>query len=188
MSRWQPDARGRLQAAAMELYAEHGFEETTVAEIAVRAGLTERTFFRHFSDKREVLFFGQDQLQELFVSTVALEPAGAAPLDMVAAALNAVAEEFGPRRPYSTKRQGVIDANPALQERELAKLAHLTSAIASALRERGVLEPTASLTANVCISVFRVSFQQWVAAGNTASFQEIVIECLAALKAVAADA
>src|ERR1700685_1823691 len=86
MSRWEPNARGRLEQAAMELYVEHGFEQTTVAEIARRAGLTERTFFRHFADKREVLFWGAGALQELFVSTVASAPDSAAPIDAMAAA------------------------------------------------------------------------------------------------------
>ena len=89
MGRWEPNARGRLEQAALELYGERGFEQTTVAEIAKRAGLTERTFFRHFADKREVLFWGAGALQELLVSTVADAPDSAAPIDAVAAALEA---------------------------------------------------------------------------------------------------
>ncbi len=87
MSRWEPNARGRLEQAALELYVERGFEQTTVAEIAERAGLTERTFFRHFADKREVLFAGAGTLRELLVSAVAGAPASAAPIEAVAAAL-----------------------------------------------------------------------------------------------------
>src|ERR1700728_2373409 len=89
MSRWEPNARGRLEQAAMELYGERGFEQTTVAEIAARAGLTERTFFRHFADKREVLFAGADALRELLVDTVAKAPASATPIDAAAAGLQA---------------------------------------------------------------------------------------------------
>src|ERR1700726_2772046 len=89
MSRWEPNARGRLEQAALELYVERGFEQTTVAEIARRAGLTERTFFRHFADKREVLFWASAALQELIVSTLADAPDSAAPIDMVSAALQA---------------------------------------------------------------------------------------------------
>ena len=89
MSRWEPDARGRLEQAAAELFAERGFDQTTVADIAVRAGLTERTFFRHFADKREVLFSGQDVFQEQFVTAVAGAPATATPLEAVAAGLAA---------------------------------------------------------------------------------------------------
>src|ERR1700721_1862099 len=89
MGRWEPDARGRLAQAASPLYGERGFEQTTVAEIAERAGLTERTFFRHFADKREVLFAGADALRELLVDTVAKAPASAAPIDAAASGLRA---------------------------------------------------------------------------------------------------
>ncbi|ALE06301.1 TetR family transcriptional regulator [Arthrobacter sp. ERGS1:01] len=186
MSRWQPDSRGRLQLAAMELYVEHGFEQTTVADIAERAGLTERTFFRHFTDKREVLFFGQDKFQELFISSVALAPEGASPLATITAALHAAALDFEPRRRWSQERQRIINTSPGLQERELIKLAGLSAAVAASLRERGVGEPAASLTAQSCTTVFHVAFQQWIAADNTRTFTRIVGEALDALKAVTA--
>src|ERR687888_491425 len=125
MSRWQPNARGRLEAAAPELYLERGFEQTTVAEIARRAGLTERTFFRHFADKREVLFGGAGALQELLVSEVASAPDSAAPLDAVAAALEAAGALLQERREFARQRQTIITANAELQERELIKLATL---------------------------------------------------------------
>jgi AcrR family transcriptional regulator len=136
MSRWEPNARGRLEQAALELYGERGFEQTTVAEIAARAGLTERTFFRHFADKREVLFRGQSALREFFVSAVANAPGSEAPIDAIAAALEAVGDLFEERREHSQQRQAVITANPGLQERELIKLASLASAMADALRRR----------------------------------------------------
>src|SRR6266581_9385232 len=118
MSRWEPNPRGRLEQAALELYIERGFEQTTVAEIAKRAGLTERTFFRHFADKREVLFAGTGTLQELLVSAVAGAPDSAAPMDAVAAALQAAGAVLQERRGYSRLRQAVIAANAGLQERE----------------------------------------------------------------------
>src|SRR6202022_2120222 len=110
MSRWEADARGRLAQAALALYGERGFEQTTVAEIAARAGLTERTFFRHFADKREVLFWGQSALHEMFASTVASAPDSAAPIDAVAAALEAVGPLFEERREHARQRQAVIAA------------------------------------------------------------------------------
>jgi AcrR family transcriptional regulator len=186
MSRWEPDARGRLQLAAMELYVERGFEQTTVADIAERAGLTERTFFRHFADKREVLFPDQNEFQERFVSAVAQVPETMSPLEAVTVALHAVAAEFEPRRPWSQRRQVVINANPGLQERELIKLAGVSSAIAATLRDRGVDEPAASLTAQSGIAVFHVGFAQWIAADNTREFSQIITEALAALKVVTA--
>ncbi|MBO0730759.1 MAG: TetR family transcriptional regulator, partial [Acidimicrobiaceae bacterium] len=166
MGRWEPNARGRLELAAMELYTERGFENTTVAEIADRAGLTERTFFRHFADKREMLFSGAAALQELLVRKVDEAPRGLAPLDAVTAALVEVAVEFfEDRREIARARQAIITANVDLQERELVKLAALGSAVGEALRRRGVREPTASLTAEAGIAVFKVAFQRWTGDG-----------------------
>lgn len=184
MSRWQPDARGRLQQAAIELYVERGFEQTTVADIAESVGLTERTFFRYFADKREVLFDGQDELLELFVSGVDGAPDAASPMDAVAAALKAVALMFEPRRAWSQMRGEVVAANPGLQERELIKLARLSAAVADALRKRGVTEPTASLAAQSGIAVFHTGFAEWIAPENAREFSEIIAESLVALKAV----
>src|ERR1700742_1876405 len=124
MGRLQPDARGRLEQAAPGLYGEGGYGGTTVAEIAERAGLTERTFFRHFADKREVLFQGAAVLEELFAKAVADDPPEATPIDAVAAGLLAAAELL-PGLPTARSRQAVILANPELQERELRKMAAL---------------------------------------------------------------
>ncbi len=174
MGRWEPGARERLQAAALELYVSQGFEQTTVAEIARRVGLTERTFFRHFADKREVLFDGQDRLEQAFLDGVAAAPRGAAPLEVVAAALDASADFFrDERRHWSRQRQAVISANPALQERELLKLAALASALAGALRSRGVAEPAATLAAQSGVTVFGVAFSQWITDGEHRSFADV---------------
>ena len=186
MSRWEPDAKGRLGQAAIELYVERGFEQTTVADIAERAGLTERTFFRHFADKREVLFAGQEDFQAMFITAVENAPMDASPLQAAEAGLYAAAETFEPRRPWSVERNRVITANPGLQERELIKLAHLKTAIAATLRDRGVGEPAASLTAESAVSVFHVAFQAWVGDDNTLTFSEIARRSLASLKSVTA--
>jgi AcrR family transcriptional regulator len=106
MVRWEPDSRGRLEKAALELYGERGFENTTVAEIAARAGLTERTFFRHYTDKREVLFWGAGALQELLVNAVADAPAVASPIDAVAAALETAGAMLQQRREYARQTPG----------------------------------------------------------------------------------
>jgi AcrR family transcriptional regulator len=161
MARWQPDSRGRLEAAALALYEERGFDSTTVAEIAARAGLTERTFFRYFADKREVLFSGAGALQELLVDAVAQAPA-APPLVLVATALESAGALLQERREFSRQRQAVIASNVELHERELIKLATLAAALADALRARGVKDPAASLTAEAGIAVFRVAFERWV--------------------------
>jgi AcrR family transcriptional regulator len=162
MSRWEPNARDRLIHAAVELYQERGFDQTTVAEIAERAGLTERTFFRHFTDKREVLFSGQDRLEEIYRSTVAAAPATATPMEMVAAAVEAVVPVFEERREHSRRRQAIIAAHPELQERELLKRAAMAATITAALRQRGVPEPAASLAAEAGSIAFKTAFLGWV--------------------------
>ena len=156
MARWEPDGRGRLVQAALELFGEKGFEHTTVAEIAEHAGLTERTFFRYFTDKREVLFWGAAALQELLVSTVESAPPSAAPIDVVAAAIEAAGAVLQERRDISRRRQAVIAASAELRERELIKLAAFAAALADALRRRGVARSAAVLTAEAGIAVFRV--------------------------------
>jgi len=188
MGRWEPNARGRLEQAALELYVERGYEQTTVAEIAERAGLTERTFFRHFADKREVLFAGAGTLQDLLVTAVAGAPDAVAPLEAVAAALEAAGALLQERREYSRRRQSVIDANPALQERELIKLAALASALAGALRRRGVTGPAASLTAEAGIAVFKVAFERWIGETGQSDLPRLIRESLDELRAVTAGA
>ena len=189
MTRWGPDARGRLARAALELYEERGFEQTKVEEIAKRAGLTERTFFRHFADKREVLFGGSEALRDLFVSAVASAPDAAAPMDAVAAALAAAGAVFNEeRRNYSRQRQAIIAANADLQERELIKLASLVSAIADTLRRRRVPDPAASLTAEAGIAVFRVAFERWVDPTNDKDWPQLVRESLDELRVLVAEA
>jgi AcrR family transcriptional regulator len=184
MSRWEPNARGRLEQAALELYRERGFDQTTVAEIAERAGLTERTFFRYFADKREVLFWGQGLLRELYVCTIEAAPESAAPLDAVATALEAATPVFRERRELARQRQSVIAANPGLQERELLKLASLTSAMAEALRQHGVAEPAASLAAEAGMAAFRIAFERWISAPDEQDLSRLIREALDQLKAI----
>jgi AcrR family transcriptional regulator len=186
MGRWEPNARGRLEQAALELYVERGFEQTTVAEIAERAGLTERTFFRYFADKREVLFAGAGTLRELMVGALAAAPESAAPIEAVAAALETAGALLQERREYARQRQAVIAANAGLQERELIKLATLALALAEALRQRGVTEPAASLTAEAGIAVFKIAFERWVDGPGQPELPQLISESLGELKAVTA--
>jgi AcrR family transcriptional regulator len=184
MSRWEPNARGRLEQAALELFVEHGFEQTTVAGIAQRAGLTERTFFRYFSDKREVLFAGAATLQDFLVRAVAQAPDSATPLGAIAGALEAAAPLFAERGDYPRRRQAVIAANTELQERELIKLAALAAAMAGALRERGIPPPAASLAAEAGIAVFRIAFERWTTEDCHPDLAKLIRESLDELKAV----
>jgi AcrR family transcriptional regulator len=186
MGRWEPNARGRLEQAALELFSERGFDQTTAAEIAARAGLAPRTFFRYFADKREVLFGGAGELQALLVRGVADAPEGPAPLDLVVGAVESLDALFEPRRAMSRQRQNAILSNVELLERELIKLATLAAALAEVLRARGVAEPAASLAAEAGITVFKIAFQRWIEPGNQAPFAQVVRDCLADLKTVTA--
>jgi AcrR family transcriptional regulator len=187
MVRWEPDSRGRLAQAAMALYGEQGFDRTTVVEIAERAGLTERTFFRHFSDKREVLFAGAQALQELLVDSVVNAPSSATPIEAVTLALAAAGDRFGERREFSVQRQRIIDGSAELQERELIKLASLAAALADALRQRGVGDPVAALTGEVAIAIFKVSFERWVATPDPNDLAQVVRDSLDQLKVITAS-
>ena len=183
MGRWEPDARSRLEQAALKLYVERGFEQTTVAEIAKEAGLTERTFFRHFADKREVLFSGSRMLQDLLVDTVA-GAADPAPIDAVAAAIEAAGARLQERREYAGQRQSVIARHAELQERELLKLASLAAAMADALRRRGVPDPAAALTAEAGVAVFKVAFERWITSTDQPDLPGLIRDSFAELKVV----
>jgi AcrR family transcriptional regulator len=182
MSRWQPNARGRLEQAALELYTERGFDQTTVAEIAERAGLTERTFFRYFTDKREVLFWGQGALMELVTKHIADSPDSASPIDAIGAGLRATGELFAGRRDHARRRQAVIDANAGLQERELIKLASLAAAMAEELGRRGVGASAAKLTAETGVAVFKVAFDRWISAAKDIDLAQVVAEAMDELR------
>jgi AcrR family transcriptional regulator len=187
MARWAPDARGRLELAAMELFGEHGYESTTVAAIAERAGLTERTFFRYYADKREVLFWGARALQDVLVDRVDHAPADLSAIEAVTAALAAAGDEiFVGRHGYAGRRQAVIDANPELQERELIKLASLASDLAEALRRRGAGDPASSLAAEAGVTVFRVAFEEWVRSDGAHTLSDGIGAAADALRRVTA--
>lgn len=182
MSRWEPNARGRLARAALELYSERGFDETTVAEIAERAGLTERTFFRHFADKREVLFGGQDLLSSAIAEAVTTAPAGADPMATAVAAIQAAGAQIPDLAAWQLRRRAVIAANPALQERELRKMAVLGGELADALRTAGVAEADATLCARVAVTVFGIAFDRWVDGSSTRELSHVIAEVFAELR------
>ncbi|WIE82566.1 TetR/AcrR family transcriptional regulator [Curtobacterium sp. MCPF17_021] len=182
MARWQPGTRGRLQAVALQLFAEQGYDRTTVAEIAGAAEVTERTFFRHFADKPEVLFAGQDGFLALFVDSITAAAEDTPPFDLIRLALDASADFFPEdRRAWSRTRQEIIDANAALGERELGKLATLKARLGEVLRGRGVPEPVATMAAETTVTVFHLSFAQWIAPDEDRPFATIAAERLDAL-------
>lgn len=160
-----PDARGRMVAAALQLFEERGFEQATAAEIAERAGVTERTFFRHFADKREALFAGSEVLESEVVRLIGASPAWRGPLESVVAA---IAEAFSViDLEHARRRAAVVGSHPGLQERELLKMASLSASAGAALRASGVEDPTASLAGEAGVAVFKAGFETWVAEGGT---------------------
>jgi AcrR family transcriptional regulator len=190
MGRWEPNARGRLAQAALALYVEQGFDQTTAAQIAARADLTERTFFRHFADKREVLFYGTDSAKDLLVRAVTDAPASMSPMEAVVAALESVGAVLQENPERVRLRHAVVSANAELQERELMKLAAYASALADALRERGVPEPAANLASETGIAVFKVAYARWIGAqgareaAEAPDLPEMLRESMAELRGV----
>jgi AcrR family transcriptional regulator len=186
MTRWKPDAAGRLMEAAITLFEQQGYDETTVAEIAESAGLTKRTFFRHFADKREVLFQGAGELEQLWVAGVADAPPDASALAAVLAGLESVAAIFAERQQFARLRARIIATHPELQERELIKLQTLAAAVAAALEARGVLHNPAVLAAQMGVTVFHVAFARWVAQDDPSAFPQLIEESLDELRSVTA--
>jgi AcrR family transcriptional regulator len=184
MGRWEPNARQRLERAALALFTEKGYDPTTVAEIADRAGLTKSTFFRHFADKREVLFGGQDLLAELFTEAIRNAPPDAGAAGCLAAALEAAAAAFtAERHDLAPQRRAIIAANSDLQERELLKRARLGAAMAAAFRARGTDETTAQLAAEIGTLAFSTAYARWAVPENQRSFADIAHAALRELQA-----
>ena len=187
MARWQPNASERLVVAALELFEERGYEHTTVIEIAERAGLTKSTFFRHFQDKREVLF-GGDTMTGLLVEGIAAAPATATPSEAVAHALDAAGREaFTPaRREFSARRRAVIATNPELQEREALKGLGLTASMTDALKRRGVPDLTSCVAAELGALALKIAYERWSDTTNGDDFGEVARRTLSDLQAASA--
>ncbi|MFG1642699.1 TetR family transcriptional regulator [Amycolatopsis sp. NPDC049252] len=186
MGRWEPGAAGRLREAALSLFVERGFEQTMVSDIADRAGVTARTFFRHFADKREVLFDAWAELEEKSLAALEAAPATASALDVVAAALDAIAAVIGHDRELTRQRHTVVLANAELRERELIKLERMSAAIADALRRRGFGDAEAALAAETGSAVYRVAFQRWVDNADDLDLRGALRRSFAQLRALAA--
>jgi AcrR family transcriptional regulator len=188
VSRWAPNARERLEDAALDLFVENGYEETTVAQIADRAGMNRATFFRHFADKREVLFGGQDVLAGLFAGAIRAASPGATLTECLRAALAAAEVAMTPQlRAAAVRRRLVVAANSELQERGLLKHARVTASITAALRERGTDELTARLGAETGMLAFSVAFERWLKANDDEPFAPVADAALSDLQARAAE-
>jgi AcrR family transcriptional regulator len=187
MGRWEPNTRARLVRAAVDLFAEQGYDATSVTQIAERAGVSKMTFFRHFPDKREVLFAGQEFHGQLIAEGIAAAPDGATPLQAVGAALDVLTASFTPeQREFGPRLQAVVGANSELRERAVFKHAALAEAMAAALRRRGVTEPAASLAADLGVRAFDDAWGRWLDASCEQTFTELAGEALRELRAASA--
>ena len=187
MPRWEGDAKARLEEAALALYDQHGFEQTTIDEIADRAGLTKRTFFRHFSDKREVLFGDGANEPDLFANAVLTAPASAGPLDAVGLGLAAMSTHIDQHADLFARRFRIIRRSPELWERQLIKFTAIAEGFARALRARGVADSVAILAAETGITVLRLASDRWLRRPGKRTLQSLVAEELGQLRAIARD-
>jgi len=182
MSRWQPDARERLERAAVELFVEQGFAETTVPQIAARAGLTTRTYFRHFADKREALFGSEDELAPMIAGLMSDAPTSLTPMDAIAQALNTVAGRLQPQREFLAIRHRVVQADEGLRERELRKRAALTAEISRGFQSRGEDQLTAQVAATLATGIMGISIERWLDGSGSRSLPDLVRDALTAAR------
>lgn len=185
MGRWAPGAGGRLREAALSLFAERGFEQTTVADIAERAGVSARTYFRYFADKREVLFSDNSDLQDRMMTALDSVPLTASAMEAVAAVLEVVAEAVGDDKETAKMRQLLIKDHADLRERELMKLASLSAVLAEKLRVRGSDAVEGEIAAETSIVVFRISLARWIDASDEPSLKAVIRQTLNHLRAFA---
>ena len=186
MSRWDPDAKGRLAAAARDLFVEKGFDETTVVDIATRAGLTERTFFRHFVDKREVLFAG-DLMVDRMTAMFGDVPPDVPPIEFVALAIDDACDAISSNPEWSRQRARIVAEHPDLHERELAKMSMLASVLTAGLRERGVAPTVAAVAAEAGVLALRVGYERWAAGPRSKHLAPTVRVVLAELRDVTSE-
>jgi len=186
MARWEAGARERLVVAAVDLFTEQGYDATTVAQIAERAGVTKSTFFRHFPDKRELLVAGQETLSRLLAEGIAEAPAGASPLDAVAAGLERASSTMGPaKRELGSRLKAAVAASTELQERDALKSVGLAAAMTTALAARGVPDPAAALAGEMGALAFKRGYATWSEAPSDTK-DELAAHTVAALNALRA--
>lgn len=178
MGRWEPGAQDRLERAALELFLQHGFDRVTVPDITARAGLTTRTFFRHFADKREVLFADADQMPALAARLVLDAPPELGPIDVVAHGLPTLASAFEGRLHQLRQRKAVIDDHDGLRERELHKMERLVDAIADAFRRRGLDDLTAAVVAETAVGVVKVALHRWITSDGREPLRRVMTDSL----------
>ena len=188
MGRWEPGATQRLVVAAVDLFTEQGYDATTVAQIAERAGVTKSTFFRHFSDKRELLVAGQETLSRLLADGITEAPAGASPLEAVAAGLERASSEMGSvNRELGPRLKAAVAASTELQERDALKSVGMAAAMTAALVARGVPDPTAHLASELGVLAFKRGYAEWSGSDDGTGLAQHALTALADLRAANAS-
>lgn len=187
MGRWEPGARERLEQAALDLFLEQGFNETTVPQITARAGLTTRTFFRYFADKREVLFAHEELLPSQVASFMAEAPSSLNPMELIAERLAPAAAQIfeGRSVDYLLRRRAAVDAEPALHERELRKFSLMAQALEQGFCHRGVDDLTARLAAEIAVTTFRVAVTRWLNQRGDPDLPDVINQTLVAIRQLA---
>ncbi|MFD9740102.1 TetR/AcrR family transcriptional regulator [Umezawaea sp. NPDC059074] len=188
MGRWEPGARERLVMAAVDLFTEQGYDATTVAQIAERAGVTKSTFFRHFPDKRELLVAGQETLSGLLAEGITEAPTDATPLEAVAAGLRRASTAMGPlNRELAPRLKAAVAASTELQERDALKTVSLAAAMTKALTTRGIPDPTAALASELGVLAFKRGYAAWSEADPTSNLADHALAALNELRAASAS-
>lgn len=186
MGRWEPDAQGRLLSAALELFAEHGYEATTTAQIAERAGLTKTTLFRLFSDKREIVFQGQSALVELVRRGVSEAPMGANPSELMAGAIGLLSRAHTEdHRRTGRILDPVLAESPELNERAVFKRFTIASTLEKALADRGVEKREAGILADLGVRAYYSGYELWVASDSPSPLADYVADELSHLEEAA---
>ncbi len=187
MARWEPGARERLIVAAVDLFAEQGYDATTVAQIAERAGVTKSTFFRHFPDKRELLAAGQETLSRLLAEGITEAPAGATPLEAVAAGLQRASDAMGPlNREIGPRLKAAVAASTELQERDALKSVSMAAAMTAALTARGVPDAAAALAGELGLLAFKRGYAEWADTDADHGLARYTLAALSELRAATA--
>jgi AcrR family transcriptional regulator len=184
MPRWEHGSEERLKQAAMELFDEQGFEATSAVQIAERARVTSRTFFRYFTDKEEVLFADSGMLGAALVEGIRQAADVGEPLRAVTRTLAGFDWESLGTREAQRRRDAMIASNPGLLERDLIKQQQMADAFSSALRGRGVDTDIAELAAGVGIQIFRTAYRQWLAADDSADLAVLTATAMSRLATI----
>ncbi len=174
------NAPERFGKVAIAMFRTRGYAETTVAQIAAEAGLTERTFYRYFADKAEVLFWRAGELQAEIVQAIA-QARQPTPLQRVTGAMEAAGSFFDGDRVNVITRQKIIAAHDDFQERELMKMRSLAMAISAALKDQDVPEPSARMAAEAAVVIWRVAIDRWCVDRAKRKFPHHIRACLADL-------